>query len=39
MHLAHANAQWRELAAVEECLFLFQGAAGLRHAVVYQTKR
>lgn len=37
-HLARANDQWRELAAVEECLVVFQGAEDYVSPSWYATK-
>ena len=38
-HLARANPQWRELAAVEDCLVVFQGPQGYVTPSWYATKR
>jgi transcriptional regulator len=38
-HLARANPQWRELAAVEECLIVFQGPQDYVTPSWYATKR
>jgi transcriptional regulator len=38
-HLARANPQWRELAAVEECLVVFQGPQDYVTPSWYVTKR
>ncbi len=38
-HLARANPQWRELAAVEECLVVFQGPQDYVTPSWYATKR
>jgi transcriptional regulator len=38
-HLARANAQWRELTAVEECLVVFQGPQDYVTPSWYATKR
>lgn len=39
VHLARANAQWRELALVEECLVVFQGPQDYVTPSWYATKR
>ena len=38
-HLARANAQWKELAAVEECLLVFQGPQAYISPNWYATKQ
>jgi transcriptional regulator len=38
-HVARANPQWQELAAVEECLVVFQGAQSYISPSLYPTKR
>ena len=38
-HLARTNPQWRELAAVEECLIVFQGPQAYVTPAWYATKR
>ena len=38
-HLARGNPQWRELAAVEQCLVVFQGPQGYVSPSWYATKR
>jgi transcriptional regulator len=38
-HLARANPQWRELAAIEECLVVFQGPQDYVTPSWYETKR
>jgi transcriptional regulator len=39
LHIARANAQWRELEAVEECLVVFQGPQDYVTPSWYATKR
>src|ERR1041384_5865433 len=38
-HVSRANAQWRELMAVEECLVVFQGPQAYVTPTWYPTKR